>query len=344
MAPPTLRIDDFIAADSWWGGISARYVNYWLREHENDPEILVIINSPGGDAIEGVAIYHALEKHSAKILIEVEGLAASAASVLAMAGDVITVRAGSFMMVHESWGFTQGPAEDHEKQSILLRKVNGALADIYAARTGQTKEKCLEIMAADTWMTGEECIALGFADVVIPAKAKPVPKKNDASAKAQASVRDRYKNAPAAALSLFGQNSAYKATIERAAPALAMAASEVELGDRVQVRAGLEHDGMHAGATGTVQILHGGPAVGIVFDGMDDVHKWYAPDEIDVVEEADAADGEGDDAAHAAKKKKKPMQPMKMEAHAPLNMHAATAHIGELAHGHIGELANHRAR
>jgi len=164
---------DVIGADLF-GGISAREVLAVLSAHKDVPEIVVRLNSPGGSVFEGVAIYNALAKHPARVVIEVDALAASAASVIAMAGDEIRMAKGAYMMVHEAWGFTQGPAEDHEKNAELLRKLSGTIADIYEARTKVPKRKVVEMMAAETWLTADEALSQAFATSVHSHKASPI--------------------------------------------------------------------------------------------------------------------------------------------------------------------------
>lgn len=179
--------------DSYFG-ISASYVVRWLRAlPEATDELVVRLNCPGGDVFEGIAIYNALHRHKARVVIEVDGVAASAASVIAMAGDEIRMAAGSMFMVHEAWGFTQGPAEDHEKNAELLRKINEDLVSLYAARTGQVEKKLRSMMAEETWLNTTEAKELGFADIVHSAKA---PKAPESDSKIAASLYGRYKHTP----------------------------------------------------------------------------------------------------------------------------------------------------
>lgn len=151
-------------------------------------EITVRINSPGGSALDGVAIYTALNRYDGRVIVEIEGLAASAASIIAMAGDEIRVAQGAMMMVHECWAYTQGPAEDHESTAAMLRKLNAEVATIYAARTGKSESEILSLMAYEAWMGASEAVSLGFADSAISAKARPTP-DTQASARMFAAFR-----------------------------------------------------------------------------------------------------------------------------------------------------------
>lgn len=132
-------------------------------------EIKLHINSRGGSLITALAVYNALHAHPAKKTVRIMAMAASAASVLAMAGDVIEMPENSFMMLHRSSNPIDGNAEDLRHLADVLDKFDDAMVNTYAARSGQTPEKVRELMKSTTYMTAAEAVALGFADVVIPA-------------------------------------------------------------------------------------------------------------------------------------------------------------------------------
>lgn len=186
-----LVIGGVITADAWWDDdVSSSFVRSWLTKNAKAKEIVVRLNSPGGDAFEGVAIFNAMKRHDARVIVEVEGLAASAASVIAMAGDEIRVHQGAQIMIHEAATFMAGNASDMRKKADVLEKINVEVAQIYAARTGQSQESILQLMADETWMGGADAMRLGFADKVIAAKAKP-----QQSARSQA-LMSTYRRAP----------------------------------------------------------------------------------------------------------------------------------------------------
>ena len=135
--------------------------------------IKVRINSPGGSAFDGVAIMNALTGHRARVIVEVDGLAASAASVIAMAGDEVVMRPGSELMIHEAHVLAMGEAEDLRKTADMLDKTNASLAQVYADRTGGDTETWREAMAAETWFTADEAVEAGLADRV-DRRARPV--------------------------------------------------------------------------------------------------------------------------------------------------------------------------
>ena len=130
----------------------------------------VYINSPGGDVFAGYAIYHMLRRHPARVTVHVDGLAASAASVVAMAGDRIVMPVASMMMVHRAWTLACGDAARLLDIAAELERVDAQLAQLYADRTGKAIEDIEALMAAETWMTGAEALAMGFCDEVEPNK------------------------------------------------------------------------------------------------------------------------------------------------------------------------------
>jgi len=159
-------IFDDIGIDWWTGeGITskdfARDVNAITA-----PTINVHINSGGGDVWEGVAIYNTLVQHPSEIHVIVDGLCASAASVIAMAGDIVTMRKGTQMMVHGPWTVAVGNAEELAQTIVQLDSVSASLAEVYAERTGSTVEEMRAVMRAETWFTAEEAVEAGLADEV----------------------------------------------------------------------------------------------------------------------------------------------------------------------------------
>ncbi|HEV7344158.1 MAG TPA: ClpP-like prohead protease/major capsid protein fusion protein [Devosia sp.] len=155
--------DVFLFSEDYF---TAREVIEALAQMSGD--ITVRLNSIGGLADEGTAAYHALRDYPGKVTVIVEGIAASAASLIAMAGDRIVMRKGARMMIHDPAQGTdnRGTAAEHLKTAEQLEKTAGEYADIYATRTGQSKDKAREIMVAETYLTADEAVALGFADEI----------------------------------------------------------------------------------------------------------------------------------------------------------------------------------
>lgn len=153
----------FVGDDLWGDGFTASQVIDALAMLGRDTDITVRINSGGGYTDDGIAIYNALNAHRGEVTVIVDAIAASSASVIAMAGDVITMRAGSLMMIHDPARFTWGNAGDHEKSTEQLNKLADLMADIYAERTGEDSAAIREDMKDELWLTGEEAMERGFA-------------------------------------------------------------------------------------------------------------------------------------------------------------------------------------
>lgn len=129
-------------------------------------QIDVRLNSPGGEVFDGVAIHNALANHRATVNIYVDGLAASIASVIAMAGDRVVMGAGSQMMIHDGLTICVGNAADMREAASMLDKTSDTIASFYAARAGGSLTEWRDRMRAETWYTGEEAVAAGLADEV----------------------------------------------------------------------------------------------------------------------------------------------------------------------------------
>lgn len=139
-------------------------------------DVLVKINSYGGDIYEGIAIMHALRSHPGQVTVRVEGVAASAASVIAVGGaDVLQLAAGSELMVHMPWVETPGDAEELRKTADDLDRTAQSLAEIYAEKAGGTAEQWLEMMRAETWFSAQEAVDAGLADAVVDSRAGKAP-------------------------------------------------------------------------------------------------------------------------------------------------------------------------
>lgn len=179
--PAELLIYDEI--DPFWG-VSADQFARDLKAIDRDA-ITVRINSPGGSVFDGIAILNALRDHKAKITVVVDSLAASIASVIAMAGDEVVMNRNSQMMLHNAWAVCVGDARDMQKTSERLTRHNANIAAIYAERAGGTVEDWLAVMAEETWLMADEAVDAGLADRVVE-----MPEKESSSAAAHASVFD----------------------------------------------------------------------------------------------------------------------------------------------------------
>lgn len=152
----------------WWGVDAQDFVQE-LRAITT-PNIRLRINSPGGDVFDGLAIYQALLSHPARVEVQVDGLAASAASFVAQAGDEVSIGTSAMIMIHDAWGVSIGDARDMRETADLLDKISDSIAAVYALRAGGgDTEAWRERMLAETWYTGTEAIDAGLADTVLDA-------------------------------------------------------------------------------------------------------------------------------------------------------------------------------
>lgn len=129
-------------------------------------EIILHLNTPGGEVFDGIAIFNTLRDHQAKVTVVVDSLAASIGSVIAMAGDVVIMAKNSTMMIHEGQGLCIGNAADMSAMAELLNKTSDNIASIYADRAGGTVADWRALMMAETWYTAEEAVKAGLADQV----------------------------------------------------------------------------------------------------------------------------------------------------------------------------------
>ncbi len=162
---PTIYIYDEIGP-SYWGLIGADTIVEALQQIGEVPEIDVRINSPGGSVFEASAIFNHLRENKAKINVKIDGLAASAASVIAMVGDKITIANNAMIMIHEAWTIAMGPKSEMLKTADLLGKIDGQLIQTYVDRTGNQPDEIKDWVEAETWFTAQEAVDNGFADEI----------------------------------------------------------------------------------------------------------------------------------------------------------------------------------
>lgn len=164
----TITIYEPIGYDWWTGeGVTAKRIAGALRSIGNDVDVTVNINSPGGDVFEGLAIYNLLREHKGKVTVNIIGLAASAASFIAMAGDEIRIGRAAFLMIHNAWLIAMGNRNDLREIADWLEPFDMTLADIYAQRTGIDLDDIVKQMDAETWIGGREAVDKGWADAFL---------------------------------------------------------------------------------------------------------------------------------------------------------------------------------
>lgn len=159
-----ILIYDVIGED-WMGGISAKQFVDDLGELDVE-NINVRINSPGGDVFDGTAIYNALINHKARITTQIDGMALSMASVVAMAGDTIKMAGNAMMMIHNPWTLAIGDATELRKTADVLEKTKLNLLAAYNKQSPLDNDEISALMDDETWMTGPEALEKGFVDEV----------------------------------------------------------------------------------------------------------------------------------------------------------------------------------
>jgi len=166
-------LDLFGDVGDHFDGITTKAVSDVLADYKDAKEIHVRINSRGGDVIEGLGIYNLLSQMDATITVEVVGVAMSAASLIAMAGDNITVPESGIVMIHAPWTMVAGNAADMIEAAAHLEMYENLIVDVYASRTGRSVEDVASMVSAETNFVGQEAVDAGFATELTENK-KPV--------------------------------------------------------------------------------------------------------------------------------------------------------------------------
>lgn len=166
----SISVFDVIGQDYWGEGVTAKRIAGALRAM-NGADVTVNINSPGGDMFEGLAIYNILREYEGRVTVKVLGIAASAASIIAMAGDDIQIGRGAFLMIHNCWVYAMGNRHDFAELAQSLEPFDTAMADIYAARSGLDMAAVQKLMDAESYIGGSDAVAKGLADSLLSADA-----------------------------------------------------------------------------------------------------------------------------------------------------------------------------
>ena len=163
-----IGIFDVIGEDFWTGeGVTSKRVAAALRNIGPENDVTVNINSPGGDLFEGLAIYSLLKEHKGKVTVKVLSLAASAASIIAMAGDEIQIARAGFFMIHNAWTLAIGNRHDLRDLADFLEPLDRSMADVYSVRTEEPIETMQAMMDAESWIGSSDAVSDGFADSLL---------------------------------------------------------------------------------------------------------------------------------------------------------------------------------
>lgn len=192
----TLELAIYDEIGMW--GVNGADFKRALDGFDNVSEIVLNLHSPGGSVFDGLAIYNQLKNHKASVTVKVDGLAASIASVIAMAGDTIIIPENAFIMVHKPRMPAHGVADELRESADLLDKVETTLVAAYRAKTGVTEDVLAEMLEAETWLTGVEAVEQGFADQL----AEPI----QAAATLKTGLIEGFTQMPKDAQNLIGDN------------------------------------------------------------------------------------------------------------------------------------------
>ena len=233
--------------DPWTGeptgeqAVSTERVNRELDGLRGASHVTVRLNSCGGDYYTGLAIYNVLRSLDANVTVRIEGIAASAASVIACAGDEVMVGAGSILMVHEAAVGLMGYYQSSDLAELMadLDATNKSIAAVYAERTGKTPEECRALMAAETWMVGQEIVDAGFATAMDATEpAEQVEEEGDGELMVAGVLHDlrAYRNVPDLAAKV-----AASAIPHKEVPAAPVAVTDMQEPPKAAEEKGVEH-------------------------------------------------------------------------------------------------------
>lgn len=156
----------FLYSEIGYWGITAGQFAEAMNQHRGKA-ITLRINSPGGDVFDGLAMYSLLSTWPTQVTAQIDGLAASAASIVMLGADTVQMVKGSFVMIHNAWGVAIGNASDLRDFAGVLDQIDANLADLYAAKSGMTPAKALEYMAAETWFNADQALEAKLIDSVV---------------------------------------------------------------------------------------------------------------------------------------------------------------------------------
>lgn len=175
----TLRLEGPIDEESFWGDeITPQMFRNELESGEGD--VTVWINSPGGNVFAAAEIYTMLKDYKGSITVKIDAIAASAASVVAMAGDIVQMSPVAMLMIHNPSTVAVGNTKDMEKAIEVLEEVKESIINAYAAKSGLTHARIANLMSNETWMNAKKAVELGFADEILFAKKENEPDSDPA--------------------------------------------------------------------------------------------------------------------------------------------------------------------
>ena len=211
-----LELNGTIAEESWFDDdVTPQLFKDELNSGTGD--ITVWINSPGGDCVAAAQIYNMLSSYKGRVTVKIDGIAASAASVIAMAGDTVLVSPVSMLMIHNPATIAWGDHAEMQKAIDMLSEVKESIINAYVLKTGLSRPKLSHLMDAETWMDANKAVELGFADeIMMRAKAEPEEDGGDASEEDEEEEKEK-KFPPAPSSMLFSSRAANNALLNKLA-------------------------------------------------------------------------------------------------------------------------------
>ena len=208
-----LELNGTIAEESWFDDdVTPQLFKDELNSGTGD--ITVWINSPGGDCVAAAQIYNMLTNYKGKVTVKIDGIAASAASVIAMAGDTVLVSPVSMLMIHNPATIAWGDHAQMQKAIDMLSEVKESIINAYVLKTGLSRPKLSHLMDAETWMDANKAVELGFADEIIT-RAKTEPEKDEGDSLEEDEEEKKFPPAPSSML--FSRRAANNALLNKLA-------------------------------------------------------------------------------------------------------------------------------
>ncbi|WP_195415593.1 head maturation protease, ClpP-related [Enterocloster citroniae] len=213
----TLFLNGTIAEESWFDDdVTPQLFKDELNAGSGD--ITVWINSPGGDCVAAAQIYNMLSNYKGKVTVKIDGIAASAASVIAMAGDTVLVSPVSMLMIHNPATIAWGDHAEMQKAIDMLSEVKESIINAYVLKTGLSRPKLSHLMDAETWMDANKAVELGFADeIMMRAKAEPQKEPEESEGDTDGEEEEEKKFPPSTSSMLFSRRAANNALLNKLA-------------------------------------------------------------------------------------------------------------------------------
>ena len=217
MTERILEMNGTIAEESWFDDdVTPQLFKDELNSGTGD--ITVWINSPGGDCVAAAQIYNMISNYKGKVTVKIDGIAASAASVIAMAGDTVLVSPVSMLMIHNPATIAWGDHAEMKKAIDMLSEVKESIINAYVLKTGLSRPKLSHLMDAETWMDANKAVELGFADEIMTrAKAEPQKEPEEGEGDTDGEEEEEKKFPPSTSSMLFSRRAANNALLNKLA-------------------------------------------------------------------------------------------------------------------------------